>query len=749
MADGYPFPQQSAGNYYYPHHTHSHHHQRHLVHNETSPNNTRSDFSSETPPPSRSPDFTSPGQNIHGMFNQSHQQGQHGRMPMMYNYQHQNSRHQQQNSQHHASFQQEQSGHNSNGSLLGHDSSYSSGVLSHSTPTFTPNSLQSATATRSGQSQQISEHWAEQLKLYKESEGAHTAMVEQHAPHYYARVKALENRVPTSTAQDNELEDRGQPSKSNPTTKRQDWHSMDLSGQGVRVLTAPLFNNYSFLTELYLSSNKISQLPIAIGNLRQLRHLDVSNNLLTDLPAELGMCVYLKNLLVFDNSIRTLPGELGSLYQLEMLGIEGNPLEAGMKQEIIERGTKALIHHLREQAPVPLPPPARSMLYLQDGPPDIGQDSFKVFSYNILCDNYVNIQQYPYVPLAALAWDYRKELILQEIQAHDPDFVCLQEVNTDSFEDFLKPKLTYSDYEGIFWPKTRAKTMSEKDAKVADGCATFYKTSKYILLDKQLVDFAKIAIHRPDMKNQPDIYNRVMPRDDIAVVTFFENRLTGTRVIVTNTHIFWNPAYADVKLIQIAILMEYISKLIEKYVRWPAYKDKKSTITGENPDPETPADSMEYTSSAQLPLVLCTDLNSTPDSSVYVLLSTGRVEPDHPELGSYQYGHFTRDGIQHPFSLRSVYSLLDGTPNALTFTNYTPGFVGMIDHIWYSTHALETTALLGPVDAEYMKRVPGFPNYHFPSDHLSLLAEFSVKGRKEKKIVPEPDFSSQRSDRRT
>jgi CCR4-NOT transcription complex subunit 6 len=251
------------------------------------------------------------------------------------------------------------------------------------------------------------------------------------------------------------------------------------------------------------------------------------------------------------------------------------------------------------------------------------------------------------------------------------------------------------------------------------------------------------------MKNQADIYNRVMPRDDIAVVTFFENRLTGSRVIVVNTHIFWNPAYADVKLIQIAILMEYISKLTDKYLRWSTSKDKRNSAVGdENNETETYPDSVEYTTAAQLPFVLCTDLNSTPDSSVYELLSTGRVEPDHPELGNYQYGHFTRDGIQHPFSLRSVYSLLDGTPDALTFTNYTPGFIGMIDHIWYSTHALEVTALLGPVDSEYMKRVPGFPNYHFPSDHISLLAEFAIKARKEKKVVPEPDFSSQRSDRR-
>ena len=48
-----------------------------------------------------------------------------------------------------------------------------------------------------------------------------------------------------------------------------------------------------------------------------------------------------------------------------------------------------------------------------------------------------------------------------------------------------------------------------------------------------------------------------------------------------------------------------------------------------------------------------------------------------------------------------------------------------------------------PEEWFYLLRVPGFPNWHFPSDHLALLAEFVVKGRKEKKIV-EADFGPQR-----
>jgi CCR4-NOT transcription complex subunit 6 len=386
------------------------------------------------------------------------------------------------------------------------------------------------------------------------------------------------------------------------------------------------------------------------------------------------------------------------------------------------------------------------MLDLHDGtPPPASQERFKVFSYNTLCDKYATNQQYGYTPAAALAWEYRKEQILAELQAAEADFLCLQEVNQESYNEYFRVKLAYNDYKGVFWPKSRARTMSEKDAKYVDGCATFYKGSKYILLDKQLIDFANIAINRPDMKNQHDIFNRVMPRDHIAVVTFFEDRLTGVRFIVVNAHLFFDPAFADVKVIQTAILMENLTKLAEKYARWPACKDKKRYVPSdenetalEAPDEATPepAPSMEYASSTQIPLLVCGDFNSTPDSGVYELLAHGSLRPDHTDLGNYQYGNFTRDGIQHPFSIRSSYANLDGTSEALPFTDYTPGFTGVIDYIWYSTNSLEVTALLGPVDLEYMDRVPGFPNYHFPSDHISLLAEFSVKGRKETKVHP-------------
>lgn len=252
------------------------------------------------------------------------------------------------------------------------------------------------------------------------------------------------------------------------------------------------------------------------------------------------------------------------------------------------------------------------------------------------------------------------------------------------------------------------------------------------------------------MKGQADVFNRLMPRDHIGVVAFFENRVTGSRLIVTNSHVFWDPVFVDVKLIQIAILLEQTAILAETYAKWPPCKDKelfKYAANGEDTNGDAvrkaPGPSLSYASASDIPMLVCGDFNSTAGSSVCELISTGSLDASHPDLAGRSYGKYTREGMGHPFKLKSSYASM----GELSFTNYTPGFVEVIDYIFYSTNALQVTTLLGDVDKDYLQRVPGFPNYHFPSDHLPLLAEFVVKSKKEKRVV-DADFGQQRSDRR-
>jgi CCR4-NOT transcription complex subunit 6 len=52
-------------------------------------------------------------------------------------------------------------------------------------------------------------------------------------------------------------------------------------------------------------------------------------------------------------------------------------------------------------------------------------------------------------------------------------------VEAAQFEEFFSDQLSQlGEYSGVFYPKSRSRTMSEADKKHVDGCATFFKTSK-------------------------------------------------------------------------------------------------------------------------------------------------------------------------------------------------------------------------------------------------------------------------------
>ena len=96
--------------------------------------------------------------------------------------------------------------------------------------------------------------------------------------------------------------------------------------------------------------------------------------------------------------------------------------------------------------------------------------------YNVLCDKYATRNFYGYCPPWALAWDYRKKSILEDIKTYNADIITLQELETEYFHNYFLPELRQFDYDAIFSPKSRAKTMSEQDKKHVDGCGIFYKT---------------------------------------------------------------------------------------------------------------------------------------------------------------------------------------------------------------------------------------------------------------------------------
>lgn len=763
MADG--LNRFNPGQQHYLYQNHTSHSRGHPLggHRNGSPvnNNGRGLYhpNADTPSPNRSPGTNSPAHNPYSssMYNHTSHRQNHN---LLNGAAHQTFQPQQAalgkvfqssmhgGNQHHMNNQHHDNGMGGHTNHFGnHQHNISTSTLSNATPHFTPAHLQNGTTDNSlGKPQ--TEHWAEQLREYQ------TLRMADHKAHYYARTAPNVSRLSSNLAKNaakTDAEDGDRRRIIDESDEMGNFNTIDMSGQGLKVLAPIVITRYTKLKNLYLSWNRLSSIPPQVGTMRFLTHLDLSFNNLSFLPPEIGMLTNLKKLSLYENNLEDLPYELGTLFQLEMLGIEGNPMRQEYKDRLMEHGTQELIRHLREQAPVPEPPLDRAwMPTVEDGTEFT--DTFTVLSWNTLCDRAASQAMYGYTPSEVLSWPRRRGMILDEMKGRNADIMCLQEMDLENFNEFFRPNLGSHDYRGIFNPKGRAATMGEKERNSVDGCAVFWKNSKYIMLDKQFISFNSEAIKRQDMKGEHDVYNRVMPKDHVAVVLFLENRLTGSRLIIANTHLTWEPWFQDIKIVQVAILMEQVQKLSEKYAKWPALKESEKKMfeftSEDKPDgtvtvPNKPGPSVKYDGPTNIPLIVCGDFNSTTHSGVYDLITQGSLSNSHEELGKYNYGDFTRNGMSHPFSLKSAYSHI----GEMKFTNYTPDFRQVIDWVFYSTQTMQVTGVLGEVDREYMKRVPGFPNHYFPSDHLPLFTEFAIKEKKERKVT-ETSFGNSRRDNR-
>ena len=340
--------------------------------------------------------------------------------------------------------------------------------------------------------------------MYKQLQAAEQSR-QSNSPHYFSRVFAAQARSQTKPFTDPSSPSKnsinGMHRKDGPPVQPEDvagrtrpgdvvvekqaWSTLDFSSVGIVNLNRDIWK-FTFLTCIYLNNNRLTVLPKELGLLKGLTKLDVSGNQLTSIPPQLGMLTNLKEFLLFDNDIQTLPNELGTLYQLELLGLEGNPLAEPYKSVFLKDGTQGLISYLLETKALRAPI-ERDWKQIADPPAtDPERNVFSILCYNVLCERYATNYMYGYTPKYALAWDYRKKLILNELLNYNPDIACLQEINSESYQEFVNGELGAvgdtgkGGYSGVFFPKTRAVHMGGDEGLKVDGCATFFKADRYL-----------------------------------------------------------------------------------------------------------------------------------------------------------------------------------------------------------------------------------------------------------------------------
>lgn len=455
---------------------------------------------------------------------------------------------------------------------------------------------------------------------------------------------------------------------------------LDLSFRGLKTLSPSLFLLRT-LKELIINNNEIESIPKEISQMTALEKLDLSHNKIRCIPRVLGKIVSLRELLLNDNLISTVPVELGYLYNLEVFNLENNPLIVPFNS--LGRD-KSVIQFCKENNTNYSPPADRAWLDTIVCKNSI-EDTISVGTFNILCNYFASKLLYP--PSWIVSQDSRKEAILNNIVSYNVDILALQEIETYSYNDFYKDKLSESiNYDSAFFPKGRSQTLVDK--RSVDGCATFWKKDKFSLIEQINIDFYQKIISDQRFSNNQEIILRNTRKDNVALVTILEKK-DGAFFIVINVHLYWDPEYADVKLFQTVLLLEEVEKIQLKY------KNASMLLMG--------------------------DFNSLNDSSVYKLIVEKKL--DVSDFSLYDYSPLNAN-FKHSLSFKDAYF-----GQELPFTNYTPTFKGTIDYIFYGSE-LTLLSVLSSVEDEYTDVSFGLPDIYFPSDHIFIGAKFCIKNSK-------------------
>lgn len=348
--------------------------------------------------------------------------------------------------------------------------------------------------------------------------------------------------------------------------------------------------------------------------------------------------------------------------------------------------------------------------------------TFTVLSYNILSDSFAANDLYSYCPSWALSWTYRRQNLLREIVGYRADIVCLQEVQSDHFEEFFAPELDKHGYQALYKRKTAE--VFNGNINSNDGCATFFRRDRFSHVKKYEVEFNKAAQSLTEAvvpSTQKKTALGRLIKDNIALIVVLEAKFSnqgidnpGKRqlVCVANTHVNVHQDLKDVKLWQVHTLLKGLEKIA---------------------------------ASADIPMLVCGDFNSVPGSAPHVLLAMGKVDPMHPDLAVDPLGILRpATKLTHQLPLVSAYSSfgrvagigfeqqrrrMDLTTNEPLFTNCTRDFIGTHDYIFYSADSLTVESLLELLDEDSLRKDTALPSPEWSSDHIALLAEFRCKPR--------------------
>lgn len=386
---------------------------------------------------------------------------------------------------------------------------------------------------------------------------------------------------------------------------------------------------------------------------------------------------------------------------------------------------------------------------------------FRFMTYNILADLYADSDYsrsvlFGHCPSHALDIDYRRQLLLKEILGYNADIYCLQEVDKKEFEKTYQPFFGFiGNYSGIF---------DTKGGQVAEGEATFYHNDKFELIHSHKTLLSELIEEKSNFRvnvvesNEPLVQNetktqsptdcesksshfilesrdspeaqkclskfdhirktilskaelkkRFCERHTIIQTTLLKFKQSpNDHLLVANTHLYFAPDADHIRLLQGSICVKYLEYLKEYYMELLKTKMVDTNQTFLSPNIFT---------------IFTGDMNSTPDCGLYKLLTQGKVNSSLSDWKSAGDDESVLDlDVSTDLRFSSAYENID-------YTNYTPGFNGCLDYIYYELDYMNCESTVPLPDHKDVTAIGGIPSDVFPSDHLALIADIKLSSQ--------------------
>lgn len=297
--------------------------------------------------------------------------------------------------------------------------------------------------------------------------------------------------------------------------------------------------------------------------------------------------------------------------------------------------------------------------------------------------------------------------------------------------------------------------------QVQEGEAVFYDSSRFTLLTQEGTSLSEFLKKDPSccelhegLASVPKFLGDVTRKSSIVLVALLKSvEQVNSYLLVANTHLYYHPKGDHVRLVQSAILVNYLRAQVSKF-------------------------SKELGDEARIATVIGGDLNSCPCIAAYQYLVSGCVSREHKDWMCYKaagipqcqcyYKHnfgvsvepggggmpvaVDNSDLPPQFKLNQDDEAIAGSANSLSeasgnfhglelrhdfrfqnvtgtehCTNYTANFKAVLDYVLIDSDHLELERVVPLPPVGEVSEFVALPSVYFPSDHLALVADVNWK----------------------